>query len=193
MDLVVFAGDLFDHNKVKDEVVQHAVRELGRLAVPTVILPGNHDCLVANSVLIRSGLRERCEMVSLFTDPGGETIDLGETGVALWGRSIDSHDGDVRPMRGAPNPERNGRWNIAVAHGYFVGSEPALFPSYHITRDDLSAEGWDYIALGHVPLFRCVSSDPVPAYYSGSPTVQGVTALVELDDDSGVQVTRCPL
>jgi DNA repair exonuclease SbcCD nuclease subunit len=193
VDCVIIAGDLFDHNRIKDEVVQFAVDQLSRLSVPVVILPGNHDCLVPGSVLRRSELPERCGHVRLFTEPEGETIDLPGLGVALWGKCIDTHDGDVRPMHGAPNPQKNGRWNIAVAHGYFVDNEQPLFPSYHITPDEIASTGWDYVALGHIPTFRCVSTEPVLAYYSGSPSVSGTVALVELDDEAGVSVAQCRL
>src|SRR5712692_6992273 len=45
VDLLLIAGDLFDHNRVPDETVEFARRELDRLRSPVVVLPGNHDCL----------------------------------------------------------------------------------------------------------------------------------------------------
>ena len=43
VDLLLIAGDLFDHNRVSDETVEFARRELDRLRSAVVILPGNHD------------------------------------------------------------------------------------------------------------------------------------------------------
>ena len=192
VDLVIIAGDLFDHNKVADELVSFVADQLGRLSVPVVVLPGNHDCLVPGSVLKRLEGCGHSGNIRVIAAPQGETVELPELGVSLWGKSFDSHDGEVRPLGGMPRSQSDGQWNVAIAHGYFVGAGPPLFPSYHITREEIAVSGWDYIALGHVPVFRCVSQEPV-AYYCGSPSVSGTVALVELDDGSGVRVTRCVL
>ena len=189
VDLVIIAGDLFDRNKVADELVSFVVGQLRRLPVLAVILPGNHDCLTPGSVYQRTEFREDGDNIRLIGTPRGETLDLPDLGVSLWGKSIDSHDDDVRPLAGLPEPRGKGRWNIAVAHGYYVGSEPPLFPSYHISKEEIVASGWDYIALGHVPVFQCVCREPVPAYYCGSPSLSRTVALVELADETGVQVT----
>jgi len=186
-DLMIIAGDLFDKTRIEDSLVSFVVKQLRRLPMPVIILPGNHDCLVPGSVLDRAEFRESGN-IRLITAPEGETLTLPETGVSIWGKCIDSHD-NVRPLDGIPGPESNGHWNVAVAHGYFVSTDPPLFPSYHITVDEIIASGWDYIALGHIPTFQCISSEQVIAYYSGSPAVSGTVAIVELDDETGVQVT----
>ena len=53
VDLLLIAGDLFDHNRVADETVAFVRGELGRLRQPVVILPGNHDALYTNSIYDR--------------------------------------------------------------------------------------------------------------------------------------------
>ena len=191
VDLVIIAGDLFDHNRVDDDLISFAVEQLERLTVPTVILPGNHDCLVLGSVFERAELWRDGANVRILGAPLGETLDLPELGVSLWGKSMDFDDGSVRPLAGIPRPEKNGHWHIVVAHGYYVGGEYPLFPSYHITEEEIVSSGWDYIALGHVVTFGCVCSKPV-AYYCGSPLF-GTVALVELAEETGVQVSRCLL
>ncbi len=194
VDLVIIAGDLFDHNRVSDSLVSFTAEELRRLAIPTVILPGNHDCLVPGSVFERTELWKNSANVRILRSPHGEMLDLPGLGISLWGKSIDTDDsGDVRPMAGIPQPQGNRHWHIAVAHGYYVSAYPALFPSYHITREEIVDSGWDYIALGHIPVFRCICNEPVKAYYCGSPSLSGTVALVELAEETGVQVTRCLL
>src|SRR5689334_15901228 len=42
-ELVLFAGDTFDNNRVGPAVTDMAASELARLDIPSVILPGNHD------------------------------------------------------------------------------------------------------------------------------------------------------
>ena len=192
VDLVIIAGDLFDHNKVDDDLVSFVVEQLQRLPVYVAILPGNHDCLGPGSVFNRVELWRNCANVRVFRAPHGETLDLPGLGVLVWGKCIDCYN-DVRPLAGIPRPQGNGRWHIAVAHGYCVGAKPPLFPSYHITQEEIVTSGWDYIALGHHPIFRCVCSEPVKAYYCGSPSLFGTVAIVDLAEETGVQVTPCSL
>ena len=49
----------------------------------------------------------------------------------------------------------------------------------------------DYVALGHVHVFRDVSQNGVPAYYSGAPSGSQTktVAIVDLDPASGVSVS----
>ncbi len=189
VDLVIIAGDLFDHSRVDDSLVSFAAEQLQRLPVDVAILPGNHDCLVPGSALERVELWENCANVRVFRAPDGGTLDLPGLGISLWGKSMDSYVHDVRPLAGMPQPQKNGQWHIAVAHGYYVDSEPSLFPSYNITHEEIATSGWDYIALGHMVTFRCVCDEPVKAYYSGSPSLSGTVAIVDLDEETGVQVT----
>jgi len=188
VDLVIIAGDLFDRNRVNETLVSFVVEQLQRLPAYVVILPGNHDCLTPDSVFGREDLWQNCANVRVFKEPCGEIIDLPDIGVLLWGKSHNSYEHDVQPMAGIPQPQGNGRWHIAVAHGYYVDVDTPLFPSYHITQEEIVTSGWDYIALGHLPTFNCVCSEPV-AYYSGSPSLFGTVAIVDLAEEPGVQVT----
>ncbi len=189
VDLVIVAGDLFDHNRVDDNLVSFVAEQLRNLPVDVAILPGNHDCLVPGSVFQRAALWQNCANVRIFRAPHGETMDLPSLGISLWGKSIDSYEHDVRPLAGIPRPQRDGQWHIAVAHGYCLGDASPLFPSYHITQEEIVTSGWDYIALGHLLVFECVCSEPVKAYYSGSPSLSGTVAVVDLAEETGVQVT----
>jgi exonuclease SbcD len=192
-ELVLIAGDFFDHNRVDDELIKFAAGQLGRLEVPTVILPGNHDCLLPGCAYERDELWSECQNVRIIREPDGEIMNLPELGIRLWGKSINSYDGDFRPMGGIPKPREDGQWNIAVAHGYFVSTTPPFFYSYLIEEEEIVKSGWDYIALGHIAVFRCVCEEPVKAYYCGSPSITGTVNIVELSEETGVQVTRYPL
>ncbi|MFC1940537.1 exonuclease SbcCD subunit D [Chloroflexota bacterium] len=193
VDLVIIAGDLFDHNRVDDNVVSFAVEQLRRLPMYVAILPGNHDCLTPNSPYERTHLWQDCANVQIFRSSEGEMLDLPGLGLSLWGRAFDSYEGDFLPLVGIPQPEWDGQWHIAVAHGYHVGDDPPLFPSFHITHKEIVGSGWDYIALGHLITFKCVSDGPVKAFYSGSPSASGAVAVVDLSEETGVQVSRCSL
>ena len=127
VDLVIIAGDLFDHNRVDDNLVSFVAEQLQRLLAYTIILPGNHDCLVPNSVYHRAELWQDATSVRVIRSPQGETLDLSGLGISVWGKPIVSYDGDLRPLAGIPRPQGNGRWHIAVAHGYYMENDADSF------------------------------------------------------------------
>jgi exonuclease SbcD len=189
VDLVIVAGDLFDHNRVDDSLVRFVVEQLQRLSADVVILPGNHDCLVSGSVYERANLWEKCTNIRVLKGPHGETLDLPDIGISLWGKPMGYYEACAQPLAGIPQPKRNGHWHIAVAHGYYVDGGPPLFPSYNITKEEIVTSNYDYIALGHIVEFRCVHSGSVKAYYCGSPSISGMVAIVDLAEEFGVRVT----
>ena len=193
VELVIIAGDFFDNNRVDDNLVRFAVEQLRQLPVYVAILPGNHDCLLPDSVYNRLELWKDTTRIRIFRAPQGETLDLPGLDISVWGKPIASYDGDFQPLVGTPRLQGNGQWHIAVAHGYYVSTEHPLFPSYHITHEEIVNSHQDYIALGHSPVFRCICSEPVKAYYCDSPTLSGAVALVDLTEEAGVQVTRSSL
>lgn len=191
-DMLIIAGDLFDHNRVDEDLVRYAAERLEGAPCPVFIIAGNHDCLVPGSIFDRFEFWQDCSNIRIFRGADGEIVHLPQLGAMLWGKSIDYDDRDVYPLEGMPLPEVNGNWNIAIAHGYYVGKNPVLFPSYHIYEEDIAGMEWDYIALGHVPTFKCLNTNPM-TYYSGSPSFSKTAALVQLSEETGVTVTECEL
>lgn len=187
VDLLLITGDLFDQNRIDDAVLDFVHREFLRISAPVVILPGNHDCLVGDSVYHRHHWTVNGN-VRIFRDNQGEIINFPELGINIWGKPIDTYF-DVRPMEGLPQPEMNGSWNIATAHGLVVKHMPRHMRSYLITEDELNGTKWDYIALGHMTIFEHVWNNPI-TYYSGSATEKGTLALVDFNEMTGVKVTR---
>ena len=190
VDLVIIAGDLFEHNRVSDDLVIFVAEQLKRMPAYIIILPGNHDCLVPGSVFEKTNLWKNCTNVRIFREPKGEILTLPLLRVSLWGKPIDSYEHDVRPLAGIPRPKNTGYWHIAVAHGYYVDTERPVFPSYHIYEEEVAGCGWDYIALGHLITFGCVVEEPVKACYCGSASLTDTVAIVDFAEEAGVQVTR---
>ncbi|MDD5289301.1 MAG: metallophosphoesterase, partial [Dehalococcoidales bacterium] len=118
-ELLIIAGDLFDQNRIEDNVLDFVRKQICRLPIPVAILPGNHDCLVPESVYNRSEYWQDCTNTHIFRDSRGETLNLPALHLSLWGRPIDTYMNDVRPLEGMPQPADNGSWNILMAHGYF--------------------------------------------------------------------------
>jgi len=188
-NLVIIAGDLFDYNHVDTPTVDSALGELRRAIVPVLILPGNHDCLVADSVYRRVCFPKLASNVRVFTAPEGERFSFPELDLAFWGKPITNYEGDLRPMSGIP--QRSGeRWQVAVAHGYYVGAQDHPPYSFQVGEEEIVKSCRDYVALGHSPVFRCVCNAPVRAFYSGSASETGTVAIADFLDDEGIQV-RC--
>lgn len=194
VDLVIIAGDFFDHNRVSADLVNFAVEQLRRLSVQTLILPGNHDCLVKDSVYSREelvGLWNSLANVRILRAEQGENVALPDLNMSVWGKPICSYDEDTQPMVGVPVPH-NGGWHIAIAHGYYSGTDSRHYRRYSISRDEIATSQQDYVALGHWPAFRCVCAEPVKAYYCDSPSISGTVNIVDLVEE-GVEVSRFAL
>ncbi len=198
-DLVLIAGDLFDHNRVADETVAFVAAELGRLRQPVVILPGNHDVLDTNAIYDRHDLTAEASHVHVIRSVNGQTIDLPELDVVVWGRAMEDHAPEFRPL--AHIPGRDGRrWCLAMAHGFFYEERQRPERSSPIFADEIRDAGWDYIALGHQHVQTNVSQGAVAAYYAGAPAMEsgdthptGSVLRVDLSTEHGVRVSSRPL
>src|SRR5438445_11255161 len=76
VDLLLIAGDLFDHNRASEEAVEFVRRDLGRLRKPVVILPGNDEVLRSNAIYDRHEVTAVASHVPLIRQLYGETIVL---------------------------------------------------------------------------------------------------------------------
>jgi DNA repair exonuclease SbcCD nuclease subunit len=175
VDLVLLVGDTFDDNRVGPARVASFVEHLGRLPVPVVVLPGNHDPYMDGSVYHRTELPDH---VTVLTDGSGTSVTFPHLGVELWGRPHLSF-ADQRPLQGLP-PRGELPFQIALAHGHLVRYEEDLHRSYLITSEEIAACDRDYLALGHWDVQRDVSAGAVTAWYSGSPKRYASSALVTL-------------
>lgn len=190
-DLLLLAGDIFDHNRLPLALLDRAARLLADAALPVVVLPGNHDPLTPDSVYRRGGLADP-DNVSVLGVSVDQAAVFPDFELEIWGHAHVDY-GDMSPLRD-PRP-RSTRWQIAAAHGHFDPEprDPKQFRgSWLIHPDEIAATGADYVALGHWNRPAHVVDGAVPAYYSGSPDFAETINLVHLGPD-GVRVTREPL
>ncbi len=188
-DLLILAGDTFDHNRQPSALLDRAARIMGEFGAPIVILPGNHDPLTPDSVYRRAELGAPSNVCVLGLTIAEAAVFPG-LGIEVWGRAhLDYSDMSplVRPR------SRSTRWQLAVAHGHYV-EEPDVpgrfLGSWLIRSDDLIATGADYVALGHWNTAARVGDKQINAYYSGSPDYAGTVNVVRLQRDGAVEVTR---
>jgi exonuclease SbcD len=166
-DLIVVAGDVFHTVRPTNQAILHAFMQFSRLvrALPDatiVIVAGNHD-------VPRSS--ETGGILRLFEQIGIAVVDKEPVALAYPDRDLAILAVPDAPMATAPRLRLNGsaRFNVMVAHGevagmvagHFVADKAALV----ISRDDLSAGRWDYVALGHYHVYTEVAPN---AFYSGS-------------------------
>jgi DNA repair exonuclease SbcCD nuclease subunit len=192
--LLLIAGDLFDHNRVPDETVAFVRAELDRLRRPVVILPGNHDALSANAIYDRHDFAAGAPHVHVIRRLDGETIEIPELDVVVWGRAMAEHEPGFQPLARIPRRDPR-RFCLAMGHGFFYPARQRPERSSPIFADEIRDTGWDYVALGHHHVQADVSQGPVTAYYAGAPSIEGDGAssggtvlLVDLSTEAGVRV-----
>lgn len=194
VDLLLIAGDLFDHNRVPDEAIGFVRRELDRLRQPVVILPGNHDCLRAGAIYDRHDLTAGASHVHVIRRLNGGTIEFPELDVVVWGRAMEEHEPAFKPLAHLPGRDDR-RWCLAMAHGFFYEERQRPDRSSPIFADEIRDSGWDYIALGHQHVQTDVSQGGVAAYYAGAPVMDwsgahpdGAVLRIDFSVDDGIRV-----
>ena len=192
VDCMLIVGDFFDHARVRDDTLHFAAEQVARLEAPVVLVPGNHDHVGPGSLYDRIDLTALASNLVLMRAPEGETVRPGGLEVELWGRSHTEQDRDFAPMTGAP-PRDGAPWRIALAHGHYLRSLDPPLGSYPIRREEISAQDFDYVALGHWEQQTRVDGGGVPAAYSGAPEgLAGIerrrALIVDLEEDGAVRL-----
>jgi DNA repair protein SbcD/Mre11 len=167
-DLIVVAGDIFHTVRPTNQAILHAFLQFARLtrALPdaiVVLVAGNHDTPRTS---------ESAGILQLFGQLGFEIVDREAKRLSFPHRDL-----SILAVPDVPNLERpsfvpdpDARYNVLVVHGEVEGMLPASFTSadraaVEISREQLAAARWDYVALGHYHVYREIAPN---AYYSGS-------------------------
>ncbi|MCX8101595.1 MAG: DNA repair exonuclease [Geminicoccaceae bacterium] len=186
VDAVLVAGDVFDDQHVEDAVLRRTLDQLARFAGPWILLPGNHDAALAESVWTR--LRR------LGLPPGIVIADRPEPIAIAAGRAQVL----PAPLRHRRTPEDLTAWmdtaatpagaiRIGLAHGILEGLHPEAGEATNpIARDRALRARLDHLALGdrHGTLEAAART-----WYAGTPEPDGYryreagqVLLVELDE-----------
>lgn len=185
-DAILIAGDLFDHGRVSVETVDRVMNGLDSAGVPVVVLPGNHDTILTSD----NWDRATPDNVTILKEPEGDLVYLDDIGVAVWGRPVYDHAPSFHPLQGLPTRPWDG-WFVPIAHGLFMDDYYDPLRSSPIAPKEISRADCDYVSLGHVHVFRDVSQNGVPAFYSGAPSgaQQKTVIQVDLHPTTGVHVS----
>ena len=191
-DLVLLAGDTFESNQLSADVLDRAARLLAQAGMPVVMLPGNHDPALPDSVFVRGGIA-RVPNAHILGVTHDEAVAFPAFDLEIWGHAHRDYF-DMAPLRGCR--PRSTRWQVAMAHGHYEPPETRanpLRPSWIFGDEEIAATGADYLALGHWDRPVRVGNGVVPAFYSGSPELARTVNLVRLTARGDVVVTREPL
>ncbi len=167
-DALLVVGDVFDHARVSEGTLEFYLEQIARLHRPVITLPGNHDLYHEESLYLRGPFRRPPANFHLFTGLDGQVISFLALGLDLWGRAMNNHTPDFRPLEGMPTPA-NGRWLVALAHGHFHFPNDTDLRSSPISPQEVAEAGCDYLALGHWERHVEVTQGDTVAFYSGSP------------------------
>ena len=163
VDAVLIVGDLFDHARVRDDILEWTADQLDRLERPVVLLVGNHDALHEQSVHHRFEAGSRCKDVLFLDDPDGSMVEVPGTDIVVWGRAMVEHEPAFRPLAGSP-PRRQGMWNIIAGHGLVIVDDTESHRSSPIYPSSFDGLDCDYVALGHLHEHAVVHTRPLVCY-----------------------------
>ncbi len=192
-ELVVVAGDVFEHNQLAPQVISQSLEAMRAIKVPVYLLPGNHDPLDAASVYTSALFRAECPTnVHVLDRPGAHEIRPGLQIVAApWRSKAPTTDLVADVLDGLP---ADGVIRVLVAHGGVDvldpdPTKPSLIRLAGI-ENALTRGAVHYVALGDKHSVTEVGSSG-RAWYSGSPEVTnyddvepdpGHVLVVEIDE-----------
>lgn len=183
VDAVLVAGDVFDAQTVSDKTLRRLFNALQAYAGPWVLLPGNHDAALAESVWTRA---QRLGVVPpnaiTCLEPGVRTV-AGRLAV-LPAPLVQRHThGDLTDTFAAtPSPE--GLPRIGLAHGCVQGLLPdGVDAANPIAADRAATAALDYLALGDWHGSKRIDAR---CWYAGTPETDRFKA-----NDSGQALLVC--
>lgn len=185
IDAVLVAGDLFDDQHVEDALLRRTLDQLGRFEGSWILLPGNHDAALAESVWTRLRRFGLPPGIVIADRPEPIAIAAGRAHVLPAPlRARRTPDDLTAWMDGAETPP--GAIRIGLAHGILEGLHPEAGEAPNpIARDRALRARLDYLALGD----RHGTLEAAPrTWYAGTPEPDGYryreagrVLLVELD------------
>jgi DNA repair exonuclease SbcCD nuclease subunit len=145
---VLVAGDVFDSNLVPERTIVQALAAMRGFAGPWLLLPGNHDAALAESVWSRLERLGRPANVTVAATPAPLVLADGRL-VVLPAPLTERHTGDdlTAWMDEAATP--SGALRVGLAHGCVLGRLPeAADATNPIDPGRAESARLDYLALG---------------------------------------------
>jgi len=169
-DVLLIAGDLFEHDRVTRDTLAFLVNEFNRIPDTVIfIAPGNHDPCLPNSPYFTEAWPPN---VHIFTKPEWESRPACQGNVTVHGFGFDAPYITKNPFGQLWIPEkRQSELHLAVAHGSERSHQPPDKEDYApFSAKDVAVPGLDYLALGHFHHMQEINGDfDTRIFYAGSP------------------------
>jgi DNA repair exonuclease SbcCD nuclease subunit len=174
-DLVLFAGDIFDHHHPPEEIValfRSQIQRLSTAGIPAIAVPGNHDGYYYSDSVWRT---HEFPGLTLITAPKIET----PLSLEIKGIPVHIHGMAYQPTLSKPPFDTFTKSpapgiHIAVIHGSLMNSPEWGIHARDIPLDpkNLANSGMNYVALGHYHRFARMDVAGIPIVYPG--TIEGL-------------------
>ena len=166
-DVVLIAGDVFHQVRPPNAAILHAHLQFARLraALPNaeiIMVAGNHDNPRSSDTL--GILRLFTPLGFHVVDAEAQSLDFPQLDLTVLGVAMNQH-----PVPRLVPPGTR-RWNVLVLHGAVEGMLGPYSASDELwtdetSQEDIHADEWDYVALGHYHVFRQLAPNQ---FYSGA-------------------------
>jgi DNA repair exonuclease SbcCD nuclease subunit len=167
VDAVLVAGDVFDTQGVSDRTIRRLFAAMAAYAGPWVMIAGNHDAALADSVWSRAAQLD-CIPANVHVPTRIGVVDLPAINLAVLAAPLTQRHtyDDVTQSFDTLDTEA-GRVRVGLAHGSVAGRLPDTIDATNpIAPDRATRARLDYLALGD--WHGCLSID-AHTWYAGTP------------------------
>lgn len=196
-DAVLVAGDVFDVQAVSDRTIRRVFNATRAFKGPWILLPGNHDAALAESVWTRARRLDAVpDNIQLALDPG--VILLEEQGIAILTAPLTQRHTYSDLTEDFSERETPGGYvRIGLAHGSVQGVLPAEVDATNpIAPNRVELARLDYLALGDWHGTKKINPR---TWYSGTPEPErfrnndaGYALVVNIPEPGAMpEVTSC--
>jgi DNA repair exonuclease SbcCD nuclease subunit len=173
VDLVLVAGDLFEHDRVTPDTIEFLKQQFQSLGdIRVFISPGNHDPFLQGSPYREEAWPAN---VHIFKEETFEPIELPDLGARIAGFGFTHSQVEKRPFLTLP-VFPDDFVNIVLVHASDVTRVPSgKFKHGPFIIEELAGKNITYCALGHYHQQRSVGTpmDEAQVWYSGIPEGRG--------------------
>ncbi|MEN4922240.1 DNA repair exonuclease [Achromobacter spanius] len=167
VDAVLVAGDVFDTQGVSDRSIRRLFAAMAPYAGPWVMIAGNHDAALADSVWSRA-MQLGCIPANVHIPLRTGVVDLAQANLAVLAAPLTQrHTYDDVTQAFDALESAAGRVRVGLAHGSVAGRLPDTVDATNPIAPDRAARArLDYLALGD--WHGCLSIDE-RTWYAGTP------------------------
>jgi exonuclease SbcD len=172
-DLVLIAGDLFEHDRVTQDTIEFLKQQFESLGgIRVFISPGNHDPFIHGSPYREEKWPPN---VHIFCEEAFESVELPDLGVRITGFGFTHDRMEEHPFLKL-SPLRGDLVNIVICHASDISRVPSGKTRHGpFTIEEVVGKNVQYCALGHYHQQRVVANaiDETRVWYSGIPEGRG--------------------